>query len=79
MNVSVNGTGVSSGNTTYTTSVNSGDTVSVVGSWAVNDFAIEDYKAELSGSITTAPAHASPVSGSTTVTGNTAVTFKIRP
>lgn len=79
INVSINGTGVFSGNTTYTATVNSGDTVQVSGSWAVNDFTLEDYKAELYGDIVVSATHASPKIGSTTVSGNTSVTFRLKP
>ena len=65
------------GLTTYTTSVDSGDTVSVTGAW--EDVSQPYIQGELSGSITVPPTSNSPVSGSTTVTGDTTVTFRLNP
>lgn len=79
MNVRINGSGVYSGNVGYSATVSTGDVVEVIGSWAVGDFTIENYKAELTGDIVVAAVHASPISGSVTVSGNTSVTFRIKP
>ena len=77
INVSINGTGVFSGNTTYTATVSSGDTVSVTGTWLNTDF--PDLNSELYNDIIVAPSNSSPKSGTVTVSGNTSVTFRIKP
>lgn len=80
INVRINGTGVYSGNVGYSATVSTGDIVQVTGSWAISDFSSPPtYKAELFGDIVVAAAHVSPVSGSVTVSGNTSVTFRIKP
>ena len=76
INVTKNGTGVFSGNTTYTATVSSGDVIGVTGTWANTDFPL--LESELDGAIVVAPSNSSPKSGTVTVSGNTSVTFRIR-
>lgn len=76
MTVRIDGDVVSSGLTTYTASVDSGDTVSVTGAW--EDTFQSGIQGELFGAIIVSPTGVSPVSGTVTVSGDTTVTFRLK-